>query len=80
MMITVGVAEAKTQLSTLLDRVAGGEEVVITRHGKPIARLVPEHSVDRQRVAAAITRLKQLAKDCRLDGLSIRALRDEGRG
>lgn len=78
-MITVGVAEAKTQLSTLLDRVAGGEEVLITRHGKPIARLVPEQSVDRERVAAAVTRLKELAKDCRLDGLSIRVLRDEGR-
>jgi prevent-host-death family protein len=79
MMITVGVAEAKTQLSTLLDRVAGGEEVLITRHGRAIARLVPEHSVDRERVAAAIARLKELAKDCRLDGLSIRTLRDQGR-
>ena len=37
----VSVYTAKTQLSRLLDRAADGEEVVITRHGRPIARLVP---------------------------------------
>ena len=36
-----GVHQAKTQLSRLLERVAAGEEVVIVRHGKPIAKLVP---------------------------------------
>lgn len=39
-MITVGAFEAKTKLSELLDRVERGEEVLITRHGKPVARLV----------------------------------------
>jgi prevent-host-death family protein len=39
--ITVNVYEAKTHLSRLLDRVAAGEEVVIARAGKPVARLVP---------------------------------------
>lgn len=37
----VGVYEAKTQLSALLRRVAAGEEIVIARGGKPVARLVP---------------------------------------
>ncbi|HEY1751182.1 MAG TPA: type II toxin-antitoxin system prevent-host-death family antitoxin [Caulobacteraceae bacterium] len=37
----VGVLEAKTHFSALLDEVAAGEEVTITRHGKPLARLVP---------------------------------------
>lgn len=40
-MVTVGVHEAKTTLSELLRRVAAGEEVIITRGGDPIARLVP---------------------------------------
>jgi prevent-host-death family protein len=40
-MIEVGVHEAKTYFSKLLRRVAGGEEVVITRGGEPVARLVP---------------------------------------
>jgi prevent-host-death family protein len=38
-MLTVTLVEAKTRLSELLDRVAAGEEVVITRHGRPAARI-----------------------------------------
>ena len=38
----IGALEAKTRFRMLLDLVVGGEEVVITRRGKPIARLVPE--------------------------------------
>ncbi len=40
-MSTVGIHEAKTHLSRLLRRVAAGEEIVIARAGKPVARLVP---------------------------------------
>ena len=43
-MITVGAFEAKTKFSELLDRVEQGEEVVITRHGKTVARLVSQHA------------------------------------
>jgi prevent-host-death family protein len=39
-MTEVSVYEAKTHLSKLLDRAAGGEDVVITRNGRPVARLV----------------------------------------
>lgn len=45
---SVGVHEAKTQLSRLLDRVQGGEEVVITRRGQVIARLVPPQQAERR--------------------------------
>ena len=38
-MVTVNLAQAKTHLSELLDKVEDGEEIVITRHGKPIANL-----------------------------------------
>ena len=78
-MISVGAFEAKTHLSTLLDRVASGEEVVITKHGKPIARLIGAGQVDRSRVTDAIEKLKSLRKNTRLNGLSWKALRDEGR-
>ena len=44
LVIEVGVHEAKTNLSRLLRRVAGGEEVLITRGGEPVARLVPAQS------------------------------------
>ena len=78
-MITVGAFEAKTHLSMLLDRVAAGEEVVITKHGKPIARLVGAEQFDRARINAAFDRLKELRKETTLGGLSWKELRDAGR-
>jgi prevent-host-death family protein len=47
-MQTVNVHEAKTQLSRLLALVEAGESIVIARHGKPIAQLVPVSSTPRQ--------------------------------
>jgi prevent-host-death family protein len=41
-MATIAAFEAKTRFGELLDRVVAGEEIVITRHEKPIARIVPE--------------------------------------
>ncbi|MGH8575455.1 MAG: type II toxin-antitoxin system Phd/YefM family antitoxin [Gammaproteobacteria bacterium] len=78
-MITVGAFEAKTHLSTLLERVSQGEEIVITRHGKAVARLVPAAAADRSRIDQAIAKLKALRKGCTLGGLSWKELRDEGR-
>ncbi len=78
-MKTVGAFEAKTHLSSLLEEVAGGEEILITRHGKPLARLVPIDSDGRERRLEAIDRLRSFANGRRLNGLSIRELRDDGR-
>jgi prevent-host-death family protein len=49
MTASVNVYEAKTHLSQLLDRVAAGEEIVIARAGRPIARLVPLSDAASQR-------------------------------
>ena len=78
-MITVGAFEAKTHLSNLLERVAEGEEVVITKHGRPVARLVSAAQIDRERVNQAFEKLKLLRKQTTLGGLSWQALRDAGR-
>ena len=78
-MVEVGAFEAKIHLSNLLDQVERGETVVITRHGKPVARLVPmtgSSMDDRQR---AIEQLKELRKGQTLGPLSIRELIDHGR-
>jgi prevent-host-death family protein len=77
-MLTIGAFEAKTHLSNLLDRVAAGEEVVITRHGQPVARLVPAERADRESALRAAEELRRLRQGARLD-LDWRALRDEGR-
>ena len=51
----IGAFEAKNRLSELLVAVGNGEEVIITRHGRPVAKLVPVNALDRTRVAAAIS-------------------------
>ena len=48
--MVVNMHEAKTQLSRLFERVAGGEEIVIARAGKPVAKLVPADDKPRQRL------------------------------
>lgn len=78
-MITVGSFEAKTRLSALLERVARGEQVVITRHGRPVARLIPEHVAERSGIDKAIAALKAARRGVTLNGLDWKALRDEGR-
>jgi len=77
--ITVGAFEAETHLSSLLERVAEGEEVVITKHGKPVAQLVGVAQIDRERLNQAVEKLKLLRKQTTLGGLSWQALRDAGR-
>ncbi|BAC88574.1 type II toxin-antitoxin system Phd/YefM family antitoxin [Gloeobacter violaceus] len=79
MIFTVGAFEAKTHFANLLERVARGEQIVITRHGTPVARLVPISGNDRERAKQTITRLKEFSRGQTLEGLSIRALREEGR-
>ncbi len=48
-MQTINIHEAKTHLSRLLEQVAGGEEIVIAKAGKPIARLVPLEAAPKKR-------------------------------
>jgi len=61
-MATVTAFEAKTRFGELLERVSRGEEVVITRHDKPVARLVPEGAQrldDVRRTVAGLRELQQ---------------------
>ena len=79
-METVGSFEAKTHLPQLLERVANGEEFTITKHGKPVARLVPTQvAKPRPDVRAAVEAMKQFRKGQSLGGLSIREMIEEGR-
>ncbi len=82
-MIEVGAFEAKNKLSALLDRVEKGEEIVITRHGRPVARLVPStDGIDRAQVQAALQRMRDRAEQTELgtfDWETLKADRDAGR-
>ena len=77
-MITVGAFEAKTHLSALLDKVAAGEDVLITKHGKAVARLVKADTAARDGVDATIAKLKALRVGSSLGG-DWKAMRDDGR-
>ncbi len=80
-MESVGSFEAKTHLPQLLERVAKGEEFTITKHGKPVARLVPAAPVKtKPDVRRVIEELKAFSKGNTLgDGLTVRDLIEDGR-
>jgi prevent-host-death family protein len=84
-MLQVGAFEAKNTFGSLLDRVEAGEEILITRHGKPAARLAPVAKIteaDRVRARAALERIRLMAKEAK-GGPFVweewKAMRDEGK-
>jgi prevent-host-death family protein len=84
-MATVTAFEAKTRFGELLDRVSKGEEVVITRHDKPVARLVPEGARRLDDVRRSVDGLRELQQQIRrrskakLTAREVRTAIDEGR-
>ena len=75
----IGAFEAKTHLSSLLDEVEGGQEIVITKHGRPVARLVPPHPAGESRSEELVAWLKAFRRGRRLGDLSLKDLIEEGR-
>jgi prevent-host-death family protein len=79
-MTTVGAYKAKTHLAQLLERVARGEEIVITRHGHAVAMLVPPEAKKPSDVESALQKMRKLRNGVTLGpDLSIRQLIEEGR-
>lgn len=84
-MPTVTTVEAKTRFEELLERVSKGEEVVITRHDKPIARLIPEGAPRLEEVRRSVEGLRDLQNrigrrsKARLTDREVRDAIDRGR-
>jgi prevent-host-death family protein len=78
-MRSIGAYEAKTHLPRLLDEVAAGETITITKHGVPVAVLVPPAGAGRTSVHDSIAALRVFRTGHPLRGLTIRDLIDEGR-
>jgi prevent-host-death family protein len=74
----VGVYDAKTHLPRLLDEVEAGETITITRHGKPIARLVPVEN-KRRSIDETIAAIREFRKRHPLNGITVKELIEEGR-
>jgi prevent-host-death family protein len=76
----VGAFEAKNNLAALLDEVERGDEVLITRRGKPVARLVPATTgFDREKARRAAQELLEARQGVTLGGLRIKDLVADGR-
>lgn len=82
----IGAFEAKNTLGSLLDRVEQGEEIVITRHGRAVARLIPNtRQVDQNQAQAAFQRLRDRArrlhrtKPAPFNWSALKKLRDQDR-
>lgn len=76
----IGAFEAKNKLGTLLDWVERGEEVLITRRGKAVARLVSaEVGFDRAKARRALDGIVEARRGVTLGGLAIKDLVNEGR-
>jgi prevent-host-death family protein len=78
-MAEVGAFEAKTHLPRLLERVKKGERFVITKHGHPVAELIPFRKRDPDKIHAAIENLKAFQKTHSLGSLSVQEMIEEGR-
>ena len=60
--------EAKARFGELLDRVARGEEIVITRHDKPVARIVPEGQKSLDSVRRAVESMRKMREEMKRKG------------
>ena len=74
-----GTFEAKNKLSALLDLVEAGEEVTITRNGRPVARLVPAEARDVDKARAAAAQLRAIRAKTKPGPESLKDLINEGR-
>ena len=77
-METIDVNNAKTHFAKLLDRVAKGKTITITRHGVPVATLQPVDSSHKTSVREVIGQLKRFRSGNRLDGFSLREMIEDG--
>lgn len=82
-MQSLSLAEAKSHLSAVVDRVEAGEEVVITRRGRPVARIVPERDLDAGEARRWVEELDAFLRGQPGQGASavetVRQLRDDAR-
>ena len=78
-MTSVGAYEAKTHLPRLLRRVRDGERITITKHGVPVAMLVPAEGGPARPVGETVAALRRFRRGRRLDGLALGELIGNGR-
>ena len=79
MTTTVGAYQAKTNFSQLIERVAQGERITITKYGVPVAVISPAQPETARPVSEVIDEIKEFRRSFNLDGESLREMIEEGR-
>jgi prevent-host-death family protein len=75
----IGSYELKTHLAEILDAVEQGESIVVTRHGRPVARILPDTEAERERASQAVEALIRFPRTPLPKGVTLRTLIEEGR-
>ena len=75
----IGAYELKTHLSEVLDAVEHGQTVLVTRHGRPIARISPDAADQQQQASQAVQSLLNFPRTPLPKGVTVRSLIEEGR-
>ncbi len=70
----IGAYEAKTHLPQLLKRIQQGEQFVITKHGQPVAKLIPALPIDYEAIQHTITNIRSFRETLRKRGMTIQQL------
>jgi prevent-host-death family protein len=78
-MRSIGTYELKTHLSEILNAVEHGQTVIVTRHGKPIARIVPNEAAEQEQAHRAVKSLVKFPRTRLPKGVTVRSLIEEGR-
>ena len=74
----VSAYDAKTHLPKLLERAAKGERFVITRHGRPVAQLIPFDNGDEAAIRGALDKVRRIRKKLERQGVGVGAILGEG--
>ena len=75
----IGIYDARARLSELVERVEAGEEVILTRHGRPVVRMVAASAETDKSGAATVKRIRALRRELDVRGVDVRKLVVEGR-
>lgn len=80
-MQNIAAFEMKAHFSAFLNMVEYGEEIIVTKHGTPVAKLIPIKQTDdnQESMSEAIEHIKKLSSQNKLNGINWKELRDEGR-
>jgi prevent-host-death family protein len=78
-MRSIGSYQLKTHLSEILNAVEHGQTVIVTRHGKPIARIMPNETAEQEQTHQVVEALKKFPRTRLPKGVSIRSLIEAGR-